>query len=297
MSKFPHDDFAKAYLTELLSTIGKATPNRPLKNETRLADLWFEINPKFAERRAELGLLGELLTRDALIEVFRNPATPVEIRTCQSKLSTLETELLNKAKRNKETLLEYQLPYLWLIMPTASENIHEGFGTIGTEISGVYHFPSLQRTGLIVVHQLPKTENTLFLRVLGRAGEQRRAMAYGRSLTIEEVVRHPVSPLYTSIEELLANDRTDLENLRPITPEEEELIMNLSTAYLKKREEWKQEGIESGISQGIGIGRQQNSYEVAANLLKEGLSVEFIMKVTGLTAAQIQSITIQATET
>ena len=73
--------------------------------------------------------------------------------------------------------------------------------------------------------------------------------------------------------------------------------MNLSTAYLKKREEWKQEGIESGISQGIGIGRQQNSYEVAANLLKEGLSVEFIMKVTGLTAAQIQSITIQATET
>ena len=122
-------------------------------------------------------------------------------------------------------------------------------------------------------------------------------MAYGRSLTIEEVVRHPVSPLYTSIEELLANDRTDLENLRPITPEEEELIMNLSTAYLKKREECKQEGIESGISQGIGIGRQQNSYEVAANLLKEGLSVEFVMKVTRLTAAQIQSITIQATET
>ncbi len=280
MSKFPHDDFAKAYLTELLSTIGKATPNRPLKNETRLADLWFEINPKFAERRAELGLLGELLTRDALIEVFRNPATPVEIRTCQSKLSTLETELLNKAKRNKETLLEYQLPYLWLIMPTASETIHEGFGTIGTEISGVYHFPSLQRTGLIVVHQLPKTENTLFLRVLGRAGEQRRA--------IEEVVRHPVSPLYTSIEELLANYRTDLENLRPITAEEEELIMNLSTAYLKKREEWKQEGIQSGISQGIG--------EVATNLLKEGLSVEFVMKVTGLTAAQIQSITIEATE-
>ena len=279
MSKFPHDDFAKAYQTKLLSTIGKATPNHPLKNETRLADLWFEINPKFAERRAELGLLGELLTRDALIEVFRNPATPVEIRTCQSKLSTLETELLNKAKRNKETVSEYQLP-LWLIMPTASENIHEGFGPIGTEISGVYHFPSLQRTGLIVVHQLPKTENTLFLRVLGRAGEQRRA--------IEEVVRHPVSPLYTSIEELLANYRTDLENLRPITAEEEELIMNLSTAYLKKREEWKQEGIQSGISQGIG--------EVATNLLKEGLSVEFVMKVTGLTAAQIQSITIEATE-
>ena len=280
MSKFPHDDFAKAYLTELLSTIGKATPNHPLKNETRFADLWFELNPKIAERRIELGLLGELLTRNSLIEVFRNPATPVEIRTCQSKLSTLEIKLLNKAKRNEQTLSEHQLPYLWLIMPTASENIHEGFGTIVSKILGVHRLASLQRTGLIVVHQLQKTENTLFLRVLGRAGEQRRA--------IEEVVRHPVSPLYTSIEELLANYRTDLKNLRPITSEEEELIMNLSTAYLKKRKEWKQEGIDSGISQGIT--------EVAANLLKEGLSVEFIMKVTGLTANQIQRISTQATE-
>ena len=60
--------------------------------------------------------------------------------------------------------------------------------------------------------------------------------------------------------------------------------MNLSAAYLKKREEWKQEGIESGI------------IEVAAHLLKEELSVEFIMKVTGLTAPQIQSIPTQVTE-
>ena len=156
MSKFPHDDFAKAYLTELLSTIGKATPNHPLKNETRFADLWFELNPKFAERRTELGLLGELLNRDSLIEVFRNPATPVEMRTCQSKLSTLETELINKAKRGKQTLSEHQLPYLWLIMPTASENIREGFGTIVSQISGVYRLPSLQRTGLIVVHHSKK---------------------------------------------------------------------------------------------------------------------------------------------
>ena len=138
-----------------------------------------------------MGLLGELLTRDSLIEVFRNPATPVEIRTCQSKLSTLETELLNKAKRNKQTLSEHQLPYLWLIMPTASENIHQGFSTIVSQIPGVHHLPSLQRTGIIVVHQLQKTENTLFLRVLGRAGEQRRA--------IEEMVRYPVSPLGSAI--------------------------------------------------------------------------------------------------
>jgi hypothetical protein len=31
MSEFPHDDFAKAYLTELLSLIGTAKPNHHSK--------------------------------------------------------------------------------------------------------------------------------------------------------------------------------------------------------------------------------------------------------------------------
>jgi hypothetical protein len=158
MSKFPHDDFAKAYLTELLSVIGTATPNRPLKSETRIADLWFELNPNATDQRHELGLLGQLLTRNALIEVFRNPATPLEIRACQSKLSNLEGDLFRKAKRRKQALTEVDLPDLWLIMPTASVEIRDGFGCFPTAIAGIYEFPVLQRTGLIVVHQLAKTE-------------------------------------------------------------------------------------------------------------------------------------------
>jgi hypothetical protein len=50
MPKFPHDDFSKTYLTELLSVIGKAIPNRPLKAETHFADLWFELDPKLASQ-------------------------------------------------------------------------------------------------------------------------------------------------------------------------------------------------------------------------------------------------------
>lgn len=220
MSQFPHDDFAKAYLAELLSRMGTAIPNRPLKNETRFADLWFELNPQAQENRSQLGLLGELLTRDSILEVFRNPATPIEIRACQSKLSILENELIGKAKRKKQPLTEEALPWLWLLMPTASKEIREGFGTMPGEIPGLYHGPKLQRTSLLVIHQLPKTEATRFLRVLGRHGEQRRA--------IHEVIQHSESPLYTSIEELLADYRTTLEALRTLTSEEEELIMNLS---------------------------------------------------------------------
>jgi hypothetical protein len=271
MPKFPHDDFSKAYLTELLSTIGKATPNHPLKAETQEADLWFELNPKAQANRPLLGLLGQLLTRNSLIEVFRNPATPIEIRTCQGKLIDKETELLRKAKRRKQTLAETDLPELWLIMPTCSQEIRSGFGTSPTKTKGVYRFPHYQRTGLIVVHQLPKTESTRWLRILGRATNQQQA--------IDEFAQLPSkNSLYASIDELLGNYLAILESRRQLTSEDEELIMNLSAAYLRKQQEWKQEC------------RQETLTEVAINMLQQDFAADVIAKATGLSVRKINQL-------
>ena len=279
MSNFPHDDFSKAYLVELLSTIGTATPNYPLKAETLEADLWFQANPEFENARSQLGLLGRLLPKDSLIEVFRNPATPFEIESCKNKCFLLKSELIRKAKRQNQTLTELEFPSLLLLMPTASQEIREGFAVSPTETPGVYLFPKYDRSTLVVLHQLPKTEDTLWLRLLARAGEQRRA--------IEEFAEMPVTrPLNANISELLADYRAMLEsrilaktNPNPsITQEEEELIMNLSAAYVKKKEEWREDGINEGV------------YTVALNLLRENADMRLILKVTGLTVEQINQL-------
>lgn len=280
MPKFKHDEFAKSYLEELLSTIGKAVPNRQIKSETRAADLWFELGSRAKTRRHELGLLGDLLTRNALIEVFRNPASAAEIRSCQGKLFDLEAALLRKTKRRKNPLTEDKLPYLWLIMPTASEEIRNGFGAMPTGTPGVYEFPVLQRTGLIVVHQLPKTEETLWLRILGREGNQRQA--------IEEFTQQPTEGgLRASIEEVLTDYRAKLEDSgEKLTQEDEELIMNLSAAYMKRQQEWLEVGEERGIRQGI----DHKAQEVAITALRKGLSIELIMELTGLSFEGIEKL-------
>jgi hypothetical protein len=267
MPKFPHDDFSKTYLTELLSVIGKTVPNRPLKAETHFADLWFELDPNLASQRSRLGLLGELLDRDSLIEVFRNPATNTEIRTCQGKFSRLESELNRKAKRQNQTLPEDDLPHIWLIMPTASDTVLGGFGLIPTPIPGIYDFHEFQHMSLIIVHQLPRNEETLWLRILGREGNQKRA--------IEELTQHPKDQaLYANIEELLTDYRAILEKRRKLTPEDEELIMNLSAAYLQKQQEWKEEGIQ----------------QVAIAMIKENLDPNLIVKTTGLPIKVIKKL-------
>ena len=86
------------------------------------------------------------------------------------------------------------------------------------------------------------------------------------------------STLYNSIEEILADYRAKLEANRSITLEEEELIMNLSAAYLKKKEEWREEVTEEAhITAAIG-------------LLQEGVTPEIISRALGLSIEAIEKL-------
>jgi hypothetical protein len=67
-----------------------------------------------------------------------------------------------------------------------------------------------------------------------------------------------------------------------LTPEDEELIMNLSVAYLKKRQEYKEEGQQEA--------KQEFYRQVVMNGLREGASLELIAKILGLPIEQIEAL-------
>jgi hypothetical protein len=87
-------------------------------------------------------------------------------------------------------------------------------------------------------------------------------------------LRSDASLLTATIEDLLSDYRATLEARGALTPEDEELIMNLSTVYLKQRETWKLEGLDEG--------RKEALKTVAIALLHEGVDVELILKTTGI---------------
>jgi hypothetical protein len=85
-----------------------------------------------------------------------------------------------------------------------------------------------------VIHQLPENEDTLWLRVLGKGGTQKRA--------VEELTELPENnPFRENLLEILADWRKNLELRDNLSRDEEEVIMNLSPAYLQQIEDWKQE--------------------------------------------------------
>ncbi|MEA5537081.1 hypothetical protein VB691_24090, partial [Crocosphaera sp. XPORK-15E] len=104
---------------------------------------------------------------------------------------------------------------------------------------GVYFLPLILKTGIVVIHQLPVNEDTLWLRVLGKGSTQKKA--------VEELVELPENnALKENLLEILANWRKNLELRDNLSSEEQEDIMNLSPAYLQQREDWKQEGLTEG---------------------------------------------------
>jgi Domain of unknown function (DUF4351) len=242
MTQFPHDEFAKNFLDSLLSPLGTVEVSQQISSEVRYADVYFTPQPD-AVKTDELGLLAKLATNAVVFEPFRNSVKIPQIRACMSKLFDLQQALGKEAKKEKQPeLAEDSLPMLWILTPTLSAPILEGFGAkldLENWGEGVYLMPAHFKTGMIVIHQLPKTAETLWLRILGKGRVQEQAIAEVAALPVEH-------PQRDNVLELLGNLKVILEARVIIEPEEQDLIMQLSPLYLEKIQAAELVGEERG---------------------------------------------------
>ncbi len=260
MTRQLHDQFAKEFLEELLTPLGTIKKSEKLSSEVQEIDVWFEPASS-PPAGLPLGLLGKMATTPCLFEPFRNPPSEIEIRSCLLKLYAVHGDVIRKAKRKKQTIPESELPFLWILTPTFSARMIHGVGAIsGDDESwerGVYFLPSILKAGIVAIHQLPVNEDTLWLRVLGKGGTKKRA--------VSELVELPEgNPFRENLLDILANWRKNLELRDNLSREEQEVIMNLSPAYLQQREEWKQEGKREGRQEGS----REERYSMIASLLE-----------------------------
>jgi hypothetical protein len=250
MSQFPHDEFAKDYFESLLSPIGTVETSLSVNSQSRQIDIYFI--PNGIDPPADLGLLQQCATTKTVFEPFRNSVNSLKIRTSLLKLYELHTDVFRESKRLKNpepSETDYQNS--WIVTPTLSDDILKSFhAQLDTTYvpSGVYVLPPGFKAGIVVVHRLPKTPATLWLRMLGKGTTQERA--------IEELVSLPADhPYRRDVLELLANLKATLEAQKPTEPEEQELVMKLSPIYLADLADAKETGRQEGRQEGSKEGR------------------------------------------
>ncbi|MBO1347997.1 MAG: hypothetical protein EBE86_011610 [Hormoscilla sp. GUM202] len=244
MTRTPHDRFAKDCLEELLKSLGQFQAPLEVKDEPRQIDAWFVPDPSSQAQRSRLGLLGSIVEKECLLEPVRAQLSPIEIRNCLRRQLIFYGELQRRAareKREKRTLSESEFPMLWILCPTVSESVLSQFGAKEKEgwPEGVYFAPDGYKLAIVVINQLPATRETLWLRILGKGQVQQQAFKELSDLPKDE-------PLRKNILELVGMWYSNLQKKEATTSEEQELIMELSSAYLEWREATLQEGIERG---------------------------------------------------
>jgi hypothetical protein len=247
MAKNPFDSFSKQLLEEILSPYGAVEVSREVPGESQFVDVYFEPS-QTAMARTELGLLGRIAQTPCLLEPFRNQPTPSEIRSCLLKLFQTHGDYQRKARREKESIQENDLPHLWVLASSASENLINGFGFTASNNwpSGVSFLHPFHRTAIISINQLPRTEETLFLRLLGKGQTQKQA--------VDEVIGFDAEDSRRSaILRLLSNWKISLK-ITGKTEEEQELMMVLSQAYLEWEQQTEQRGEQRGERRGEQIG-------------------------------------------
>ena len=277
----PHDQFAKNYLEELLSPLGRVEISKEITDETRQIDLFFSPHPDRQITVDNLGLLGQIALNSALLEPYRNSPTRADVRNCLSKLTAVFAELQRQAKRENSPYNEENLPRLWILAPLVSETILNGFGAALDRNwpEGVYFLPPLQRTAIIVINQLPVNFHTLWLRLLGKGKTQNQA--------VRELLELPIGNNYRqNVIELLLSWRVSVEIQNILEEEDREVFMTLSQTYLEWKEgvrrQAREEALEEGrqareeaLEEGRQAGLQAGLQEARRGMIENLLQVRF----------------------
>lgn len=264
MSQFPYDEFSKNFLETLCKPVGEVQIAKTVASEVREIDLYFVPRSPNVSVPA-LGLLQRLITTPVSFEPFRNPVDEESIKSCLVKLLDLHGEITKTAKKNKRpTVSRRNLPYLWIITPTLSaQKLQDLRAEVSIDLcsSGVYLLPPTLCTGIIVVHQLPITPETLWFRILGRDGVQSRAA--------QELTALPFgSPYREETLQLLASLKIQLEAKKKPTSKDRKLIMNLSPLYLEQISQAEQRGEQRGEKRGEQKGEQRGEEKARSEMLQ-----------------------------
>ena len=172
---------------------------------------------------------------------------------------------------------------MWILTPTASRNIISGFSetTKPDSLPGIYYLAKSLHAAIVVIHQLPQTQETLWLRLLGRGTVQKRA--------IDELAALPLNQPYVKITlELLYNLQKNLKINQSSQTEDQELIMRLAPLYQQDRELAKQEGLHEGLQRGL----QQEQYLIIRQLTRRigEIDSSLIQKVQELPVEKLEEL-------
>jgi hypothetical protein len=244
------DQLAKGILDRALSTAGAMRTQEEIAGEVQAADVWFQPMPDKSAARARLGLLGRMAETSCLIEPFHDTPGPEAVLDCVNKQLTMRRKLAREARKDQR---EAEVPRLWLISSGRPGSALSGLRCEPLEgwPPGIWHGPPLLATYVVVLRDLPRTRETLLLRLLGRSAVLQKAVADFRALPRDDWEPRELLPLLLAYRVQIDQD--------PNTSSEDD--MGYADELQKLYDDWerhlRQQSEERGVERGMEKGMRE----------------------------------------
>jgi Domain of unknown function (DUF4351) len=175
------DQLAKNLLRDALSRACTAETEVEVLAATQKIDVYTAPDPARAAERSHMGLLGELAAQPCLFEPFHDTPTLRQLRRCLNKQHTWYHELERRTRaagssrappaesgRDRSAANEVPFPVLVVISPGPPETVLDAYGCKQIR-PGIYQAAgSGLALRIVVLAELPRTPETLLLRLLGK---------------------------------------------------------------------------------------------------------------------------------
>lgn len=275
-----HDQFAKGILKIVLVGVARLETNREIPGHVLAADLWVEpesVNPDLAA----LGALGRMVASGpCLIEPFSGVPRIVEFRSCILKQYSLDHSQRRQARTAGATPPPF--PLLWVIANGSPDGAIDQF-----ELRPMEGWPAGFMTGrpcdplhLVIIRRLPRTPETILLRLLGRRDIFQEAMS---ELAALPATSQALSQLVTSVRNVVFEFRSDMhqDDLEGLDEDDMEAIRDIEAAAAEWEKRMRSEGRRAAFVETI---------EGFCEILEIDLTDEQRAAIAGWDLAQLERV-------
>lgn len=242
------DHYTKSCLRDFLEATGEVELQQPVASvDPQWIDVWYEPKSEQWEERVRLGWLGRLAEQPCMFEPYTDAPDEEEVKACLRKVFTKHHRRVLEAKKAGD--VKITATKCWIIAPSVSASMIRacGLSRNGSWPEGIYEMPSIVGLGWISLRHLPRTADTLSLRLLaGRGRIFEEAM--------EDIDKLPEGAWEKNLSKQIFLARyEEVNNNATNEAEAQEFIMTAKERY----EQWEKQKLELGMRMGLVQGVQQ----------------------------------------
>ncbi len=260
--RFRFDQLAKQLAAALLEGFGETTTSEEVLSDAQQIDIWHQPS-EGAQGRARLGMLGRMTEAACLLEPYHEPPDDDDLRECIRKQLSFHHARVLEARGAAGGRAVVALATCWIVSSGRPVTALAAFGFAPAAgwPEGVYDTPPGLGLKLVVLTELPRSRETLLIRLMGRGAVLREAQRDLLALPEDRWERAAALRVFARLRFELPQDPHDW------TAEEEELAVNSQQML----EAFEREAIEKGLEQGLEKGAEEGAVSTLAHQFERRL--------------------------